>query len=77
MIEGLALPPTPPAAYVAHVETPALVLVKKRKSNRTTNKRRISPAVVVGAWVLLSDGRQCKVSAVLPNGKVYCSEVQQ
>lgn len=72
VIEALAtLPPVPPAALLAPL------LVKSKKSSRRRSHSWVAPAVVVGAWVLLSDGRQCKVSAVLPDGKVFCSEVQQ
>jgi len=69
-----ALPPLstlPPAAYVAPV------LVKKRKGRRGGSAKIVAPAVIVGAWVVLSDGRQCRVSAVLPDGRVYCSEIEQ
>mgnify|MGYP000349370911 CR=1 FL=1 len=74
MIEALALTSLlPPAALVA----PVLVKSKRRNRGRSSRSGWVAPAVVVGTWVVLSDGRKCKVAAVLPDGRVYCSEVQQ
>ena len=57
-------------------DTPLAVVVEVRRKKRGADRsRRKTAAIAVGTVILLSDGSKCRVSAVLPDGRVYCSDV--
>lgn len=70
-----AVPPVPIVAPAAIVSP--IAAKKRAKSKRRRSSGGVVAGVVVGSWILLEDGRKCLVAAVLPDGRVYCTEVMQ